>query len=48
MIFIKGMALNRCDIELIMRENPLKGFKKLSLLKTLLYQNLEKEKNKWT
>lgn len=32
MIFIKGMALNRCDIELIMKENPLKGFKKLPLL----------------
>ena len=31
MIFIKGMPLNRCDIELIMKENPLKGLKKLPL-----------------
>lgn len=31
MIFIKWMALNRCDIELIMKEDPLKGLKKLPL-----------------
>lgn len=29
-IFIKEMALNRCDIELIMKENPLKGLKKIT------------------
>lgn len=28
MIFIKETALNRYDIELVMKENPLKGLKK--------------------
>lgn len=50
MIFIKGTTLNRCDIEPVMKENPLKGLKKKYhyLCKALFYQDLEEEKNKWT
>lgn len=32
MIFIKGMALKRCDRQPAMKENPLEGLKKIKLV----------------